>query len=405
MPFAIDKVRAAFPSMREDRIYLDNPAGTQVPQQVVDRMTECLLEANANLGGGFPTSQHAEQLVEGARSALADFLGAPSDRDIIFGANMTTLTFHVGRSIMKSFKPGDEIILSAMCHDANVHPWVLLAQDYGLKVKFFEFDLGSYEYDLARLVEVISDKTRLIALGYASNIFGTINPVKEVCKKAREIGAISYIDAVAFAPHGPIDVQDIGCDFLVCSTYKFYGPHQGVLYGRREVLETLTPYKVRPAPDALPDCFETGTQNHECLAGVLGALEYIEALADEGLTDRRSRLHSGMANMEAYEARLGWQLIDGLSKIPNLKIHGITNPNRAAHRVPTVSFALDGRNSKELASALVDKGIYSWAGYSYALEPARRLGLLDHGGVVRFGIAHYNTEEEMERVIQAVAAL
>lgn len=405
MPFDINAVRAAFPSMNKDRIYLDNPAGTQVPQRVVDRMTECLIQANANLGGGFPTSQHAEELVEGARSAMADFLNAPSDRDIIFGANMTTLTFHVGRSILKNFNPDDEIILGSMCHDANVHPWVLLAQDYGLKVRFFEFDLESFEYDLTKLDAVITDKTRFIALGYASNILGTINPVKAVCEKARAIGALSFIDAVAFAPHGPIDVQDLGCDFLACSTYKFYGPHQAVLYGRKEVLETLTPYKVRPAPQALPDCFETGTQNHECLAGVLGALEYIETLADTGLGNRTLRLHSAMANMEAYEAQLGWQLIDGIKDKAGLKIHGIINPNRAAHRVPTISFTLEGRHSSELSKSLINKGIYNWAGHSYALEPAQRLGILEQGGVVRLGIGHYNTAEEIDRVIEAAKTL
>jgi len=405
MPFDINAIRAAFPSMSDDRIYLDNPAGTQVPQRVVDRMTECLIQANANLGGGFPTSQHAEELVEGARSAMAEFLNAPSDRDIIFGANMTTLTFHVGRSILKSFKAGDEIILGSMCHDANVHPWVLLAQDYGLNVRFFEFDVESFEYDLAKLDDIISDKTKLIALGYASNILGTINPVKAVCEKARSIGALSFIDAVAFAPHGPIDVQDLGCDFLICSTYKFYGPHQGILYGRKDVLETLTPYKVRPAPNALPDCFETGTQNHECLAGVLGALEYLETLTDPGLTSRSARLHSAMANMEAYEAQLGWQLIDGIKNVAGLKIHGITNPNRAAHRVPTISFTIEKRHSAELSKALISKGIYNWAGHSYALEPAQRLDILEQGGVVRLGIGHYNTAEEIERVIDAVKSL
>lgn len=405
MPFDINAVRAAFPSMSDDRIYLDNPAGTQVPQQVVDRMTECLIQANANLGGGFPTSIRAEELVEGARTAMADFLNAPSDRDIIFGANMTTLTFHVGRSILKSLNPGDEIILGSMCHDANVHPWVLLAQDYGLNVRFFEFDLESFEYYLAKLDEVISDKTRLIAMGYASNILGTINPVKAVCEKARSIGALSFIDAVAFAPHGPIDVQDLGCDFLICSTYKFYGPHQGILYGRKEVLETLTPYKVRPAPKALPDCFETGTQNHEGLAGVLGALEYLETLADPGLGSRNARLHSAMANMEAYEAQLGWQLINGIQAVPGLKIHGITNPNKAAHRVPTISFTIKDRHSAELSKALINQGIYNWAGHSYALEPAQRLGLLEQGGVVRLGIGHYNTAEEIDRVIRAVKSL
>lgn len=404
MTLDIRKIRAQFPSLQtkdsgQARIYLDNPAGTQVPLQVMERVQSCFNDMNANLGGPFKTSLDAAQMVDEARAALADFLGAREAAEIIFGANMTTLTFHVGRSIFKSFKPGDDIIVSRMCHDANVQPWVLLAQDYGLNVRSFEFDPATYEYDLAALDDAITERTRFIALGYASNVFGTINPVKEVCARARQIGAISFIDAVAYAPHAPIDVEDLGCDFLVCSAYKFYGPHHGVLYGKRETLERLTPYKVRPAPNEIPDAFETGTQNHEMIAGLLGTMEYLESLGDHALSSRRARIKDAMTRLEAYEADLGWQVIKGLQDIPGVKIQGITNPNRAAYRVPTVSFTKEGVSPGELAKRLAARSIFCWGGHSYALEPLSRLDLLDKGGVLRLGIAHYNTAEEMETVV------
>ncbi|MEX1266382.1 MAG: cysteine desulfurase-like protein, partial [Woeseia sp.] len=279
MTYDIDAICNQFPALalkdgNTTRVYFDNPAGTQVPQIVVDRMTECLVEANANLGGFFATSQRADRIVDEAHAAMADFLNASSPDEIIFGQNMTTITLHVSRSLGRLFSAGDEIILSRMDHDANISPWLLLAEDLGLKVRWLPFNVETFEFDLSALDELLNERTRLVCVGGASNLTGTINDIKTICSKARAAEAWTYIDAVQLAPHVAIDVQDLGCDFLACSPYKFFGPHQGVLWGRKERLEALHPYKVRPAPESLPDCFETGTQSHEGMAGTGAAVDY-----------------------------------------------------------------------------------------------------------------------------------
>ena len=333
MPYDLEAVRAQFPAlaMTDDgrrRIYFDNPAGTQVPASVAAAMSDCLLTSNANLGGNFPTSDRADNIVAAARSAMADFLNAPSHDEIVFGQNMTTITLHLSRSIGRLFRPGDEIILSRMDHDANVWPWVLLARDLELDVKWLEFDPTTFEFDLARLDELITDRTRLVCVGGASNLTGTLNDVTTICQKARAAGALTYIDGVQSVPHVATDVQAIGCDFLVCSPYKFFGPHQGVLWGRREVLEQLEPYKVRPAYSSIPWCFETGTQSHEGLAGTTAAIDYLAWIGQstDGELARPQALRAAMAMMFDYEKSLASRLISGLQEIDGVVVQGVTAP-------------------------------------------------------------------------------
>ncbi|MDJ0941636.1 MAG: cysteine desulfurase-like protein, partial [Woeseiaceae bacterium] len=319
MAFDLDTVRAAFPALAETddgkpRIYFDNPAGTQVPKSVADRVAECLLTANANLGGGFRTSTLADVVVKEAHEAMADFLNAPSADEIIYGQNMTSITFHLARSIGPALKAGDEIVLSRMDHDANVWPWVLMARDHGLTVRWMEFDKQTFEFDLSVLDELLNERTKLVCVGGASNLLGTLNDVTEITRRAHEVGAWTYIDAVQSAPHVSTDVQKIGCDFLVCSAYKFFGPHQGILWGRREILESLEPYKLRPSYDSLPWCFEPGTQSHEGMAGTTAAIDYFAMIGETMAGDqqanypqfegRRKFVHAAMDCMFAYEKTL-----------------------------------------------------------------------------------------------------
>jgi len=410
MTINIDRIRGQFPALSETdegkaRLYFDNPAGTQVPQMVVDRMANCMLYSSANLGGGFPTSIRAGAVVDDARAAMADFLNAPSPDEIIFGQNMTSITFHLSMSIGKLLQPGDEIILSRMDHDANVEPWKLMARDYDLKVRWLEFDTGTFEFDLSELDTLLNDRTRLLCVGGASNLTGTINDVKTICGKARDVGAWSFVDAVQSAPHILSDVQDIGCDFFVCSAYKFFGPHQGILWGRRDVLEKLAPYKVRPAPAELPWCFETGTQSHEGMAGTAAAVDYFawvgEAMA--GATgNRREQLKAGLELLFDYEKQLADRLIAGLKSIPGVRVLGISDPIASDRRVPTVSFVHEQHAPSDIASALAERNVFAWSGHNYALELAKALNINDSGGAVRIGAVHYNTPDEIDAVVTAL---
>ncbi len=417
MPFDLDAVREKFPSLHriddgQPRIYFDNPAGTQVPQSVADRMTECLIEASANLGGTFRTSKLAEDIVQDAHDAMADFLNAPSSDEIIYGQNMTTITLHLARSIGRALEPGDEIILSRMDHDANVHPWVLMARDHDLVVRWLPFDTETFEFDLAVLDEVLNEKTKLVCVGGASNLTGTINDVKTICQKARAAGAWTYIDAVQSAPHVATDVQDLGCDFLVCSAYKFFGPHQGILWGRREILESLEPYKVRPAPEEIPWCFAPGTASHEGMAGTAAAVDYFawigETMAEDhhdawsGFDGRRKYAHAALDCMFDYERLLSEQLIEGLQSIPGVKVQGITAPEAMDRRVPTVAFTHAETPPAVIAEALAARNIFVWSGHNYAIETASSLGILDHGGAVRVGPVHYNSSQEIVSLLNAL---
>ncbi|MDX1506931.1 MAG: cysteine desulfurase-like protein [Woeseiaceae bacterium] len=420
MTFDPGTVRPQFPalSIKDDgrpRIYLDNPAGTQVPQMVVDRMSECMLEKSANLGGYFRTSKLAVEVEQDARRAMADLLNAASPDEIIYGQNMTTITLHVARSIGKTLRAGDEIVLSRMDHDANVQPWVLLARDLGLVVRWLEFDLDSFEFDLALLDRLLNDRTRLVCVGGASNMTGTIHDVATICRKAREAGALSYIDAVQSVPHISTDVQELGCDFLVCSAYKFFGPHQGILYGRREVLEPLEAYKVRPAPDALPWRFETGTQSHEGMAGTAAAVDYFAVIgAAHGaayedrypdFSGRRLHAHTAMDCLFEYETGIAQQLIDGLTAIPGVRVLGITDGAAMRRRVPTVSFVHESARPSDVAEQLAVRNIFAWSGHNYALEAASALGILDRGGAVRIGPVHYNTSNEINTLLEALGSI
>jgi cysteine desulfurase family protein (TIGR01976 family) len=410
-------IRAAFPSLAVEvngqaAVYFDNPGGTQVPHACIDAITQYLSSANANTGGAFLTSQRTDAILAEAHAAMADFLNASDPREIVFGANMTTLTFAVSRAIGRTLAAGDEIVVTALDHDAHVAPWLALQEERGVVVRMANFDLATCTLDMDDLRGKINEKTKLVAVGYASNAVGTINDVATVIGWAREVGAYSFIDAVQFAPHGPIDAQALGCDFLVCSSYKFFGPHLGILYGRLPLLESLAAYKVRPAQDTPPYKWETGTLNHECLAGLVGTLTYIAGLGrpfiDEyaatfpGMTERRLELHAAMAAMQAYERTLAARLLARLADIPGVHIYGLTSEEDLARRVPTVAITLEGWTPRALAEKLGERGIFCWDGNYYALTLMERLGLEEHGGALRIGMAHYNTTDEVDRLLAAL---
>lgn len=419
--FDLNAVRACFPALAvrdggRPRIYFDNPAGTQVPQSVVDRMAECLLQANANLGGFFETSERAATIVADAHAAMADLLNAASPDEIVFGQNMTSLTLHVSRSIGRLFRPGDEIVLCRMDHDANVAPWRLLARDHGLEVRWLPFDTGTFEIDPDALDSLLGERTRLVCIGAASNLIGTVNDVAAICRKARSVGAMTYVDAVQSVPHLATDVQALGCDFLACSAYKFFGPHQGILWGRREVLERLEPYKVRPAPDTIPGAFETGTMSHEGMAGTAAAVDYLawigESMAGEHVernarypAGRRRHVHAAMDCIAEYEAVLSRRLVEGLQALPGVKVQGITEPAALARRIPTVSFTSRTRSPDAIAGALAELGIFAWSGHNFAVEAAMALGIYESGGAVRIGPVHYNGVDEIERLLAALETI
>ena len=403
--FNVASSRAQFPAlsltdMGRDRIYFDNPAGTQVPQQVIDRTVEALSAKNANLGGFFQTTLEAGDLVDLAHQACADFYNAASASEIVFGQNMTSLTLHMSRCLGRSLRPGDEIVLSRMDHDANVAPWLLLAEDRGLTVRWMDFDTETYEFPDDALSKVLSEKTRLVAMGMASNCTGTVNDVTRFGREAQAAGAIVYLDAVQYAPHYAIDVQALPADIVVSSAYKWFGPHQGILWGREALLKETFGYKVRPAGEDLPHKFETGTLSHEGMAGTLGAIEYLEQF---GSGDTRARrIASAWTSMADYEQKMTLKLIEGLRTFKGLTIRGITSANAMHRRVPTVSFTLEGHHPQEMAKAFAGDNIFVWSGHNYAIEPVARMGLMDKGGVLRVGLAHYNTEAEVDALLSSL---
>ena len=409
MNFDINLVRQQFPSLDRPAIFLDNPAGTQIAKPSLDRITKYLLETNANHEGLFETSRQSDDVLHEAHAAMADFLNASRPEEIIFGNNMTTLTLHMSRSLARNLNAGDNILVTRMDHDANIAPWMLAAEDKGCNLLWVDIDVEDGTLDLDDFAKALEKKPRIAAFGYASNLLGTINPVKKMTQMAKDAGALAYIDAVQYAPHGPIDVQDLGCDFLVCSSYKFFGPHAGALYGKYDLLNELKAYKVRPASDELPYKFETGTQNHEGIAGVLGALEYLEWLGQQfganqesawkeaGFSGRKLDLKKGMSAMQAYESELSKKLIGIIESVPGTRVYGITDTDRLDERVPTVSFRLEGKDPEQLAKAIGDENIYVWNGHNYALSIVERLGLLEAGGMVRVGPVHYNTLDELDK--------
>jgi cysteine desulfurase family protein (TIGR01976 family) len=387
-------------------LFLDGPGGTQVPRRVIDAISRYLTTWNANHGGAFTTSRESDAVLREAHQAAADLLNAPSADEIVFGQNMTTLTFHLSRSLAKTWKPGGEILVTRLDHDANVSPWVLAARDAGATAHFIDIRPDDCTLDLDDLRRRLGPRTKLLAVTCASNAVGTLNDVKLLGRLAHDAGALIYLDAVHYAPHGPIDVRDWGGDFLACSAYKFFGPHVGVLWGRRSLLESLPAYKVRPAPDATPDRWMTGTQNHEGLAGVAAAVEYLASLQPAlSSQDRRSRLRANLTAIRDYEATLSRRLLEGLAERPRFRVWGITDPKRVHERAPTVSLSCRDRTPLEMAQRLAEREIYAWHGNFYALNLTERLGLEERGGMLRLGFAHYNTADEVGRLLQALDEL
>jgi cysteine desulfurase family protein (TIGR01976 family) len=401
MSFDISSCRAQFPALEKDAVYFDNPGGTQVPQQTIDRMLAYLVENNANHEGAFPTSQASDRIIDESRQAAADFLNARSPQEIIFGPNMTSLAFMLSRSMAHELTTQDEIIVTWLDHDANITPWTLIAEERGCKVHWLDFDVEDCTLQFEQYENLLNERTKFVAVGYASNAVGTINPVKQLVERAHNAGALCFVDAVQYAPHGSIDVKDLDCDFLAVSAYKFFGPHIGMLYGKLAHLERLKAYKVRPASSEPPGRFETGTQNHEGIAGALGALEYLAALGGrDGCL--RTRFEQAMRVIQDYESALIESLIETLSVVPGVRIWGITDERDYDRRVPTVSFTLEGWHPRDVAASLGKRGIYVWDGNYYALAVTERLGLEESGGMLRVGLVHYNTKEEIARLGNAL---
>ena len=403
----LQAVRASFPALalRVDGrpvVYLDNPAGTQVPQRVIDRTAQYWRTMNANHGGVFVTSARSDELIDEVRRAAALFVNARSPDEIVFGPNMTTLTFAVSRAIGRELSAGDEIVVTRLDHDANVSPWLAL-EERGVTVRFVDIRIPECTLDMDDLQRQIGPRTRLVAVTHASNAVGTIPDLATIARAAHAVGAWLWVDAVHYGPHGPIDVQAIDCDFLVCSSYKFYGPHQGLLYGRRDLLQRLHPYKVRPASDHGPGRWETGTQNHECLAGMLGAFEYLAELGGADGVDRTA-LSVAMQRISRHERALAVRLIDGLRRIPGVQIYGITDFDRFERRAPTVSLTWPPHQPESLARWLAANQVFTWHGDHYATELINRLGLREQGGTLRIGIAHYNTASEVDLVLELLAS-
>jgi len=413
----LSPLRSQFPALQQTDekgrpyVYFDGPGGTQVPQIVIDAMADYFINANANCGGPFATSYRNDEMIDQARNAMADFLNAGSEKEIVFGANMTTLTFNFSRAIGRSLQAGDEIIVTNLDHDANISPWLAL-EELGIVIKWADIDIKDCRLDLDHLSSLISGKTKLIAVGYASNAVGTINPIKKIAAMAHAAGARVWVDAVHYAPHRPIDVQAIDCDFLVCSAYKFFGPHVGVVWAKQELLEHLDAYKVRPANPNPPYKFETGTLNHEGLAGVVAAVDYLAAIGRDyggslsstldNYQGRRRELKQAMEIIAAYERPLFSKMLAGLTKIPGVTVYGILNEHQFDERCPTLAFTREGYTPADIASKLGENGIFVWHGNYYALSVTESLGVEESGGMVRVGLAHYNTKEEVERFLSII---
>lgn len=401
-------IRKQFPALLQEFngqpvAFFDGPGGTQVPQVVIDAIANYLLTSNANAHGAFATSARTDEMVNTARSAVADFLGCGND-EVVFGANMTTLTFAMSRAIGRELQPGDEIVVTRLDHDANVMPWSVLAEQ-GVTIRVADIHPEDCTLDLVDLERQINHRTKLVAVGYASNAVGSITDVAAVVKLAHAVGALVFVDAVHYAPHGAIDVNALDCDFLVCSAYKFFGPHVGILYGKREHLARLHPYKVRPALEEVPSRWETGTQNHEGLAGLVATIAYLTELGyslSPTAATRRAALVTAMQTTQDYERELFEQFIPALLQIPGLTLYGITDPNRFAWRTPTAAIRLAGHSPGAIAKALGDRGLFTWNGNFYALNLAERLGVESSGGFLRIGLAHYNTATEIHRLVKAL---
>lgn len=398
-------VRSQFPALNQTvnghpATFLDGPGGTQVPQSVIEAISGYLKDSNANTCGAYATSQRTNAVIEGARSAMGDFLGCDSD-EVVIGPNMTTLTFAISRAIGRELVPGDEIVLTHLDHDANVSPWRAL-EEKGAVIRMVDINDADCTLNMDDLARKITNRTRLVAVGYASNAVGTINDVHEVVRLAHAVGAQVYIDAVHYAPHGPIDVRSLNSDFLACSTYKFFGPHMGVLYGKRGHLRKLTPFKLRANSNEAPNRWEWGTLNHECIAGITACVDYLADLGrrlDPSVNGRRQALKAAYDGIQQHERGLMESLIRGLLAVPGLRLYGISDPRRFDHRCPTVAVRIDGFTPLDLATKLGERGFFTWDGNYYAINLTERLNVERDGGFLRIGLAHYNTEEEVARLL------
>ncbi len=409
--FDITWVREQFPALklhvnRHAAAFLDGPAGTQVPKQVMDAVQNYFMSANANTYGAFLTSRRNDEMIVAARAAMADFFNCDAN-EVSFGQNMTTITFALARAIGRELKPGDEIVVTTLDHDANVAPWRAL-EEKGVVIQQVDIREADCTLDLDDLKRKITTRTKLVAVGYASNIVGTINPVVEITRLAHAAGALMFVDAVHYAPHGVIDVKALDCDFLACSPYKFFGPHMGTLFGKREHLEKFKPYKVRPATNVPPECWETGTQVQELIAGIGAAVDYIAELGrhcDPSAKSRREALQAAYRSTHQYETGILTRLIAGLQTIPGMRIFGITDEKRFNERCATLSFRLGNHHPTKIAAFLGERGIFTWDGNFYALNLSERLGVEQLGGVLRVGLVHYNTVEEADRLLSGLTEL
>lgn len=413
-------IREQFPSLErrvEGRraVFLDGPGGTQTPVRVINAMSAYLEQNNSNLGGAFVTSKNTNWTAANARLAMADLFNARIPEEIVFGQNMTSLTMAMSRAIGRTWEEGDEIIVTNLDHDANITPWTLIAAERGVKVRWLDFTPENCVLRIEDLAELVNDRTRLVAVTMASNAVGSLVDVARVCEIAHQVGALVYVDAVHYTPHGVVDVQALDCDFLVASAYKFFGPHIGIMYGKYDLLNSLVAYKVRPAPNEPPGKWETGTQSFESLAGVIATVDYLENIgrlcADHALPGpdggqtRRQRLTTAMQAINYYEESLEHYFLTQSLKVPGLRIFGITDIESLSERAPTFAVNIEGHRPRNVSEFLGHQGIFVWDGHYYAVAVMDRLGLLDQGGLVRVGFAHYNTTEEVDRLIDALAKL
>lgn len=402
-------LREQFPALRrtingQPAVFLDGPGGTQAPERVIEAMTGYLRSGSSNHGGPFQTSRETDAATDAAREAMRDMLNARRAEEIVFGQNMTSLTFSISRAIAQEWQPGDEIVLTRIDHDGNVSPWLRAAEDRGVTVRRLDFRPENCTLAIDTLPGLLNEKTRLVAVNYASNAVGTINDVAKVVEMAHAVGALVYVDAVHYAPHDVVDVQALDCDFLACSVYKFFGPHTGVLYGKYEHLDRLNAYRVRPAGDIPPGKWETGTQSFESLSGVTAAIDYLASLGGQDGT-RRERIVRGMKAIKQYEATLSERFLQAVTRVPGIRVYGITDPEELERRTPTFAISLAGFSPEYVATYLGDRGFFVWHGHYYAVEVMARLGLLESGGLVRIGFTHYNTYEELDRLIEALIEL
>jgi len=405
MTLDVSAIRSQFPALSRmvggrPAAYLDGPGGTQAPESVIDAMSDFMRAGGSNHGGPFASSRDTDAVTESARSAIADLFGA-SPEEIAFGQNMTSLTLSVSRALGATWDSGDNIVVTRLDHDGNVWPWVIAARDAGAEVRWLDFDPGDgCRLETETIHTLIDDRTRLVAMTHASNAVGTITDPKPVIDAAHAVGALTYVDAVHYSPHGLVDVSALGTDFLAASAYKFFGPHTGCLYGTREVLEAVDAYKIRAAPDTSPDKWETGTQSFESLAGVAAAVDYIASLGT-GET-RRDQLRSAMEQIGVHERSLSERFLGGIANVPGVTLYG---RSVSGGRTPTFAISVDGTHPDAVAEVLGDQGIFVWSGDYYAVEVMSRIGVADTGGLVRIGFTHYNNVKEVDRVLGSLADL